>query len=176
MGKPGPISLIVCAVFALAVLFVSLVFMPAAELLPAVVFPAQRTSGESFVPDLPGAKDLLAKYADTGVHILSMLPKPKVQGQLQAAADKEDVVKAWKEKLDTDNGPKYSEERQKNIEQMVGGEQNLKTVLELLHVDKNYLYNAYALFLGLALFAGAVAIQAMGRWGAEEKTILPVKK
>jgi hypothetical protein len=37
-------------------------------------------------------------------------------------------------------------------------------------------YYAYSLFLALALIAAALAINAIGREEAEEKTVLPVKK
>jgi uncharacterized membrane protein YjjP (DUF1212 family) len=65
---------------------------------------------------------------------------------------------------------------EKNIEQNLGGTENLKTVLEQMQEDKNFVYNAYALFMGIALFCGAVAILVMGKAGAELKTILPAKK
>lgn len=40
----------------------------------------------------------------------------------------------------------------------------------------NFPYYAYAVFLGLAMTAAAIAIQFVGREESEEKTILPVKK
>lgn len=45
-----------------------------------------------------------------------------------------------------------------------------------LHDDPNFQYYVYALFLGLAMTAAAVAINVVGREEAEEKTILPSKK
>ena len=45
-----------------------------------------------------------------------------------------------------------------------------------LQKDKNFQYYIYALFLGLALTAAAVAINVVGREDAEEKTVLPLKK
>lgn len=167
---PGPISMLICGAAALATFAVSIVFLPAAELIPAQVFPEKRVSGESCVR-IP---ELMQQYAGFGVQILQMLPAPVAQEGAEAA--KVDPMKAWQEKLIADNGEKYGQDLQKNIEQTLGGDQNLKTVLNLLSVDKNFVYNAYALFLGLALFVAAIAIQAMGRWGAEEKTILPAKK
>lgn len=165
--KPDPISMGICLLAAVGVLVASLVFLPAAELLPAQVFPEKRGSGESCVR-IP---ELMNQYAGFGVQMLGMLPGPKPAADAQNA----DVMKDWKAKIVETNGDKYGDQVAKDIQQNLG-EQNLKTVLDLLQVDKNYVYNAYALFLGLALFLGAVAIQAMGRWGAEEKTILPVKK
>lgn len=40
----------------------------------------------------------------------------------------------------------------------------------------NFPYYVYSVFLGLAMLAGAIAIQAVGREDSEEKTILPIKK
>lgn len=179
MGKPGPISTLICLAAAILTVVVSLICLPAAELLPAQVFPAKRDSGESLVQTLPGAHHAMKFYGEIGVQIMKMLPLPQ-----PAADDKKPVMQDWQTKLMTDNGEKYGTELKGNIASKLGGDENLKTVLELLPVNKNvplgyeatFVYNAYALFLGLALFAGAVAIQAMGRWGAEEKTILPVKK
>lgn len=37
-------------------------------------------------------------------------------------------------------------------------------------------YIAYAVFMSLALIFAAVALNAVGRWDSEEKTIIPVKK
>ncbi len=158
--------MVVCLAGAAIVLVSSLVFLPAAELLPAQVNPEKRESGESCVR-IPA---LMNQYASFGLQMLQMLPTPK------ATVDQAVVKKEWKEKLVAVNGEKYGADVAKNIEQDLGGEQNLNTILDLMHVDKNFVYNAYALFLGIALLAGALAIQAMGRWGAEEKTILPVKK
>lgn len=157
--------MLICAVAALGTLFVSIVFMPAAELLPAQVNPEKRGSGESCVR-IP---ELMTQYAGVGIQMLQSLPAPK--GEVPS-----DLLKSWQDELIKTNGEKYGKELAGNIQQSLGGEENLKTVLGLMHVDKNFVYNAYALFLGLALFAAAVAIQAMGRWGAEEKTIIPAKK
>lgn len=176
MDKPGPISFALCGVAALATLFVSIVFLPAAELLPAQVNPAPRTSGESFVSTLPGAADVMKSYANTGVEILKMLPRPGEKEAEQKPASNADPVAEWQTKLHDTFGPKYAPVLSKNIEESLGGDQNLKTVLGQMQSDKNFVYNAYALFMGLALLLGAIAIQAMGRWGAEEKTILPAKK
>ena len=167
-NKPGPVSWMICAAAALATLVVSLTFLPAAELLPAQVFPEKRESGESCVR-IP---EVMNQYGSLGLQVMQVVPHPKAEDANQVSA----VVKDWKAKLIEVNGEKYGNELATNIQAAMGGEENLKKVLEMLHVEKNYVYNAYALFLGLALFAGAVAIQAMGRWGSEEKTILPVKK
>lgn len=167
-NKPGPISWLICAAAALATLVISLTFLPAAELLPAQVNPEVRSSGESCVR-LP---EVMNQYGGLGLQMLQIVPPPKAESETAVSG----VVADWKKQLIEANGEKYGNELATNIQNAMGGEQNLKMVLEMLHVDKNFVYNAYALFLGLALFAGAVAIQAMGRWGAEEKTILPVKK
>lgn len=45
-----------------------------------------------------------------------------------------------------------------------------------LQDDPNFQYYIYALFLGLAMTAAAVAINLVGREEAEEKTVLPLKK
>jgi hypothetical protein len=37
-------------------------------------------------------------------------------------------------------------------------------------------YVAYAVFLSLAMIFAAIAINAVGRWDSEEKTIIPLKK
>ena len=37
-------------------------------------------------------------------------------------------------------------------------------------------YVAYAIFLSLAMIFAAIAINAVGRWDSEEKTIIPIKK
>ncbi|HEY9790310.1 MAG TPA: hypothetical protein V6D22_07925 [Candidatus Obscuribacterales bacterium] len=37
-------------------------------------------------------------------------------------------------------------------------------------------YVAYAIFLSLAMIFAAIAINAVGRWDSEEKTIIPAKK
>lgn len=180
MDKPGPISLVICAAAALAALFFSVVFLPAAELLPAQVNPAKRGSGESFVSTLPGAAELMKNYANTGVEILKMLPRPAEKEAAEeggkAAAANQDPLTAWQKNLQEAHGDKYAQVLSKNIEDNVGGNENLKTVLEQMQTDKNFVYNAYALFMGLALLCAAIAIQAMGRWGAELKTILPAKK
>lgn len=172
MGKPGPISIALCVAAAVVTFFVSVLFLPAAELIPAQVYPEKRTSGESFVPFLPGADDLMRKYANGGVEMLKSLPTPPIPDELK----QKDLVKEWETQLIADHGEKYGKELRTNIEAALGGPDNLKKVLELMNTDKNFVYNAYALFLGFALLAGAVAIQFMGRWGAEEKTILPAKK
>ena len=183
MDKPGPISLMLCAVAALATLAVSVVFLPAAELLPAQINPAPRTSGESFLRELPGASDLMKSYANTGVEVLKMLPPPPVpepgekeDSSTEKAVPNQDLVQQWQSQLKENHGDKYSSLLIKNIEDNLGGQENVKSVLALMQKDKNYIYNAYALFMGLALLFAAIAIQAMGRWGAELKTILPAKK
>lgn len=175
MNKPGPISIGICVVAALATLFISVVFLPAAELLPAQVNPAKRSSGESFVSTLPGAADIMKNYASTGVDILKMLPRPgqNEEASKQAAAN---PLPDWQKNLTETHGVKYGPVLEKSIEANVGGNENLKTVLEQMQADKNFVYSAYALFMGIALFCGAVAILAMGQAGAELKTILPSKK
>jgi hypothetical protein len=45
-----------------------------------------------------------------------------------------------------------------------------------LQKDANFQYYIYALFLGLAMTAAAIAINVIGREDAEEKTVLPLKK
>ncbi len=164
--------MIVCLVAAGATFLLAIVFMPALELLPAQVFPEKRESGESCVPGFPGATPLLHEYGKIGLQIVQQMPPAAVPMDEAAKAE---AKKAWEEKLVTTNGDKYAPIVKKNIEEQLG-EQNLQSLLDLLHVDKNYVYNAYGLFLGLSLLCGAIAIQAMGRWGAEEKTIIPVKK
>ncbi len=164
--KPGPISWLLCIIGAAATVIVSLVFMPAAELLPAQVYPEKRESGESCIR-LP---ELMNTYGSLGLKMLEMIPTPKPESQTPQ------LVKDWNAQLISVHGEKYGNELATQIQQSLGGEQNLRTILTILHVDKNFVYDAYALFLGLALFGGAIAIQAMGRWGAEEKTILPAKK
>ncbi|MBX9686012.1 MAG: hypothetical protein K2X27_04870 [Candidatus Obscuribacterales bacterium] len=166
--KPGPISIVICLAAAAATLGCAALFMPAAELLPAQVNPEARVSGESCVR-IP---ELMKQYGSIGVSMLDMLPK-QPQSEEQAGAD---ALKNWEAELLKKNGEVYGKELRASIESSLGGEENLKKVVGLMNVDKNYVYNAYALFLGLALLAGALGIQAMGRWGAEEKTILPAKK
>lgn len=171
--KPDPLSLAICGLAALATFVISVVFIPAAELLPAQVYPEKRESGESCVR-IP---EIMNQYGAFGLTLLDIAKSIKQPiSPKEKEESKADVVQLWQDELVKINGEKYGKDLAAKIPQSLGGEQNLKVLLELMHLDKNYVYNAYALFLGLALFAGAVAIQAMGRWGAEEKTILPAKK
>ncbi len=167
--------MMIAVVAGLATLILAVVFMPALELLPAQVFPQKRVAGESMVPGLPGAMDLYKAYGKFGIDTLKALPAPQVSSSSNDG-DKTDVEQAWKAKLIEINGPEYAPKVEEAIKQNVGSPEDLKNLLTVLQTDKNYIYNAYGLFLGLSLFAGALAIQAMGRWGAEEKTILPAKK
>ena len=182
MQKPGPVSTLICLAAVIFTLLSGLVFLPAAELLPAQVFPAKRNSGESLVQSLPGASAAMNFYAGAGVQILKLLRKlpasrsARQPGNETPATSSGSVVSDWQSQLVLDNGKKYGTSLAGSIAARLGGDDNLKAVLYLLHLDGNFVYNAYALFLALALFATSVAIQAMGRWGAEEKTILPVKK
>lgn len=174
MKKPGPLSLLICLLSVAIAVAATIIFMPAAELLPAQVFPDKRNSGESVVQTMPGAKSLMGFYARTGVQLLQIFGKlPRTQ---TVPADSHGVISQWQEKLSADHGSKYGGELETGIVRTLGGEENLAAVLSLLNSDANFIYNAYALFLALALFATAVAVQSMGRWAAEEKTILPVKK
>jgi len=52
----------------------------------------------------------------------------------------------------------------------------LKEFLTAQGAKANYGDYAYALFMGLAMVAAAIAIVIVGREEAEEKTVLPVKK
>ena len=169
----GPISLVCLAIGVIGVLAMT-VFMPAAELIPAQVYPAKRESGESPVR-LP---ELMAGFGGLGLQMLDALPKPQVvkNDATPAAEGNVDPVAKWEAQIIKDNGEVYGKQVIADVEKNLGGRDNVKKVIDLLHVDKNFVYSCYSLFLGLALFAGAVAIQAIGRYGAEEKTILPVKK
>ncbi len=168
----GPISLVFLAAGVIGVLATT-IFMPAAELVPAQVYPAVRESGESPVR-VPAAMDGFAKL---GLQMIDLLPKPGVEeNAVTAGKSSEDIVAAWEASILKDNGEAYGKQVIQESESRLGGRENVKKVIELLHADKNYFYTAYSLFLGLALFAGAVAIQAIGRYGAEEKTIIPAKK
>ena len=179
MGKPGPISTLICLAAAGLTVLVSLICLPAAELLPAQVEPGKRDSGESLVRSLPGAHEAMKFYGNIGLQLMHALPQPQAQpnkGDAADAGDSPDVMTTWSKQLVAVNGEVYGQDLKTKIADNLGGQDQVKSVLELLKVDKNFIYNSYALFLAIALFAGAVAIQAMGRWGAEEKTILPAKK
>lgn len=168
----GPISLVFLAAGVIGV-FATTIFMPAAELVPAQVYPAPRESGESPVR-VPAAMDGFAKL---GLQIVDLLPKPGVEESAATAGkSSEDIVAAWEKQILAENGDVYGKQVIQESESRLGGRENVKKVIEIMHADKNYFYTAYSLFLGLAMFAGAVAIQAIGRYGAEEKTILPAKK
>lgn len=165
----GPISLLCLAIGVIGVLVMT-IFMPAAELLPAQVYPAKRESGESPVR-IPAAMEGFGKL---GIQILDALPKPATI--TDANTKPEDVVSIWEANIIKDHGEAYGKKLISDIETGLGGRDNVKKIIEILHVDKNFVYSAYSLFLGLSLFAGAIAIQAVGRYGAEEKTVLPIKK
>lgn len=168
----GPISLVFLALGIVGVLATT-VFMPAAELVPAQVNPAPRESGESPVR-IPAAMDGFAKL---GLQMIDLLPKPGVEENAATAGkSSEDIVAAWEANIIKENGEVYGKQVIQETESRLGSRDNVKKIIELMHADKNYFYTAYSLFLGLALFAGAVAIQAIGRYGAEEKTIIPAKK
>lgn len=168
----GPISLVFLALGIVGV-FATTIFMPAAELVPAQVNPAPRESGESPVR-IPAAMEGFAKL---GLQMIELLPKPGVE-ENTATANKssEDIVSSWEANIIKENGDAYGKQVIQETEARLGNRENVKKVIELMHADKNYFYTAYSLFLGLAMFAGAVAIQAIGRYGAEEKTIIPAKK
>lgn len=167
----GPISLAFLALGVVGVLGAS-VMMPAAELVPAQVDPAVRESGESPVR-LPEA---MAGFAKLGMQIIDSLPKPGIDSDDAAAKSSADVVKDWEDKIIKSNGEVYGKTVVQDIENRLGGRENVQKVVTLVKQDRNFFYGAYSLFLGLALFAGAVAIQAIGRHAAEEKTIVPLKK
>lgn len=164
--KPGPISWLICAGAGVIVLVLSFLVIPAAELLPAHVYPEQRGSGESCVR----SKEVMSHYGNIGMQVLSMLKLPEVES-------KGDLMGDWKKKLQETHGEKHAKTVSEEVSSALG-QANVETLVKLMSTDKsrNFVYNAYALFLGLALFAGSVAIMVIGRWGAEEKTILPAKK
>lgn len=168
----GPISLVFLALGVIGVLATT-VFMPAAELVPAQINPAPRESGESPVR-IPAAMDGFAKL---GLQMIDLLPKPGVEENASTAGkSSETIVADWEARIIKENGDVYGKQVIQETENRLGGRENVKKVIELMHADRNYFYTAYSLFLGLAMFFGAVAIQAIGRYGAEEKTILPAKK
>jgi len=53
---------------------------------------------------------------------------------------------------------------------------SLTEYLKTQGAQKNFGDYAYALFMGMAMVASAIAIVIVGREDAEEKTIIPVKK
>ena len=56
---------------------------------------------------------------------------------------------------------------------MVGIQASMEDVVKK---DPNTPYYVYSLFLCIALVSAAIAINAIGRFDSEEKTIIPVKK
>ncbi|MBY0360103.1 MAG: hypothetical protein K2W82_19025 [Candidatus Obscuribacterales bacterium] len=174
----GPISMALLFVGILATLALTF-FMPVAELIPAQVMPAPRTSGESPVR----SEIAMSELAKVGLQMLQMLPRQEeatgekeFASEAAAPLDKKAIVDQWEAKIIKENGKDYGQQLINSIEQSLGGRDNVEYVVQLVQTNKNFVYYAYALFLGLAMFAAALAIQAIGRYDAEEKTVLPVKK
>lgn len=172
----GPISMAFLAAGTVVTLAAT-AFMAAAELIPAQVFPAPRESGESPVR----VPDLMMAAAGGGVFIIDTLTglrAPSPQGetgnpnpdQLDHPESYADWQKEVKEKIQP-RKDYWSE-----LQTAVGGQENLEKMVKLILTDRNYPYYAYGLFLGLAMFFSALAIQAVGRHDAEEITVLPAKK
>lgn len=184
----------VMALCAGAAFIVSVALMPAAELVQAQVQPARRISGESPVRLLPGAEDLMKVYADiaskavTGLASLRaplnareegkgnpnppavVLPDNFAQWETHVAETlKDDFAKEPAKQLLA--GQEYVAEMKKSV-----GDSELQNLVDLYLKDPNYPYYAYGLFLGLAMFFASIAILAIGRYEAEEITVLPVKK
>jgi hypothetical protein len=177
MRKPGPLSALVCLAAFFTTAAVTLVCLPAAELLPAQLYPAARNSGESLVCTLPGAEAAMKFYAHSAVQILRLLGKlPDRQEAVAASQSTGQTISDWRSRLVAEQGDRYGAEMEGKIKQEFGGDQNLRDLLYLLNSDRNLVYEIYALGLALALLSGALAVQAVGRWTAQEKTILPVKK
>lgn len=190
----SPTWIAVMALCAGATFVVSVALMPAAELVQAQVQPARRMSGESPVRLLPGAQDLMKTYAGiaskvvTGVASLRAPVDAKAEGSGNPnppAIVLPDNFNQWethvaetlKDKDAKDPaqqllaGKEYVAEMKKSV-----GDSELQKLVDLYLKDPNYPFYAYGLFLGLAMFFASVAILAIGRYEAEEITVLPVKK
>lgn len=175
----GPISLVLLLAGFLGT-FALTFFMPVTELIPAQVLPEPRGSGESPVRSQP----LMNELAKAGFQLVMMLPQQEMANDdakefAKEAASKQDktaLLAEWEAKIIKENGKDYGQEIINNLEQTLGGRDKVADIVHLVQTNKNYCYYAYALFLGLAMFAASIAIQAVGRYDSEEKTIVPVKK
>ena len=186
----SPVAIAVMGICAGATVLVSLTFMPAAELVQAQVQPARRISGESPVR-MFDVMALYAQIASQSVTKLAALRAPvnaveegKGNPNPQAVVLPKDYA-SWKthvaetlKETDTKDpqkqvivGQEYVADMQKSV-----GDQNFQTLVDLYLKDPNYPYYAYGLFLGVAMFLASIAILAIGRYEAEEVTVIPVKK
>lgn len=186
----SPVAVGVMALCAGAAFLVSVALMPAAELVQAQVQPARRMSGESPVRIF----DVMKVYADVAaksVTALASLRPPVVAKDEQKGNPnppavvlpenfqqwESHVVETLKDKDTKDvakqtvQGQEYVSEMKKSV-----GDNELQKLVDLYLKDPNYPYYAYGLFLGLAMFFASIAILAIGRYEAEEVTVIPVKK
>lgn len=186
----SPTAVAVMAICAAGTALVSLLFQPATELIQAQVQPAARTSGESPVR-LP---EVMQGYAKLGIAAVSALesirkpiplaqeesgnpnPPPVVMPKDYAEWQKEVVTQLGdKQAKDPEHQKKAGDDYVKGMTSAVG-DQDFQKLVSLYLTDPNYCYYAYALFLGIAMFLGSIAILAIGRYEAEEVTVIPVKK
>lgn len=174
----GPISMALLLVGFVGT-FAMTFFMPVSELIPAQVMPAPRGSGESPVR----SSEAMNEFAKIGLQLMMTLPRQEEASDSKILAseaahplDKKEVIAKWEAKIIKENGKDYGSQIISNLEQVFGGRDNVEYVVHLVQTDKNFCYYTYALFLGLSMFAASIAIQAIGRYDSEEKTILPVKK
>lgn len=185
-----PLATATTIVCALSAAGVSLLFQPATELLQAQVEPAKRISGESPVR-IP---DVMKVYADLGykaVSGLEKLRKPVSLSQEEASnpnppptvvpKDYNEWQKSLMEHLG-DQKAKTSQQKDlagtEYVNSLKGavGDQDFQNLVTFYLADPNYCYYAYALFLGIAMFFSSIAILAIGKYEAEEITVIPVKK
>ncbi len=182
-------AIMTTAICAVAAAGVSLLLQPATELVQAQIQPARRMSGESPVRVF----DLMKVYADLGVKTLTALesvrkpvpikqedatdpnPPPVVLPKDYDGWQKEVVTSLGDKRAKTPEqqqlaGKEYVSEMQKAV-----GDQDFKKLVDLYLADPNYCYYAYALVLGIAMFLSSVAILAIGKYEAEEITVIPVK-
>ena len=73
--------------------------------------------------------------------MIDLLPKPGVEESASTAGkSSETIVADWEARIIKENGDVYGKQVIQETENRLGGRENVKKVIELMHADRNYFY------------------------------------